>query len=126
MPASARGSVDNSGSNTIFAGSGIGCLGGKRLSTRIFLLGCSAQACLRVFWQFSKCMESEAAHTPNKGEILVFFIRKETKCAECGEELFRGSVITLDQDKGALCLVCADLDHLEYLPRGDAALTRRA
>jgi hypothetical protein len=25
-----------------------------------------------------------------------------------------------------LCLTCADLDHLVYLPRGDAALTRRA
>jgi hypothetical protein len=25
-----------------------------------------------------------------------------------------------------LCLACADLDHLEYSPRGDAALTRRA
>jgi hypothetical protein len=25
-----------------------------------------------------------------------------------------------------LCLACADLDHLVYLPRGDTALTRRA
>jgi hypothetical protein len=25
-----------------------------------------------------------------------------------------------------LCLSCADFDHLVYLPRGDAALTRRA
>ena len=29
-------------------------------------------------------------------------------------------------EKGALCLSCADLDHLVYLPSGDAALTRRA
>ncbi|HKX31258.1 MAG TPA: DUF2293 domain-containing protein [Blastocatellia bacterium] len=28
--------------------------------------------------------------------------------------------------KGALCLACADLDHLVFLPSGDAALTRRA
>lgn len=27
---------------------------------------------------------------------------------------------------GPLCLVCADLDHLVFLPAGDAALTRRA
>ena len=66
------------------------------------------------------------APASKKGEILVFLVRRKTKCAECGEELFRGSMITLSQDKGALCLVCADLDHLEYLPRGDAALTRRA
>jgi hypothetical protein len=30
------------------------------------------------------------------------------------------------EDKGALCLSCADLDHLVFLPAGDAALTRRA
>ena len=29
-------------------------------------------------------------------------------------------------DAGPLCLDCADLGHLEYLPRGDTALTRRA
>ena len=29
-------------------------------------------------------------------------------------------------EKGALCLPCADLDHLVFLPSGDAALTRRA
>jgi hypothetical protein len=29
-------------------------------------------------------------------------------------------------EKGALCLACADLDHLVFLPSGDAALTRRA
>jgi len=26
----------------------------------------------------------------------------------------------------AICLECADLNHLEYLPSGDAALTRRS
>jgi len=34
--------------------------------------------------------------------------------------------ITLAGDKGALCLTCADLDHLVFLPSGDPALTRRA
>jgi hypothetical protein len=29
-------------------------------------------------------------------------------------------------EKGALCLPCADLDHLVFLPSGDAALTRRS
>jgi len=29
-------------------------------------------------------------------------------------------------DAGPLCLVCADLGHLVFLPSGDAALTRRA
>ena len=30
------------------------------------------------------------------------------------------------EDPGPLCLTCADLDHLIFLPSGDAALTRRA
>jgi hypothetical protein len=29
-------------------------------------------------------------------------------------------------DAGPICMRCADLDHLEFLPAGDAALTRRA
>jgi hypothetical protein len=32
----------------------------------------------------------------------------------------------LDREKNALCLNCADLDHLVFLPSGDAALTRRS
>jgi hypothetical protein len=30
------------------------------------------------------------------------------------------------EDRGPICLTCADLDHLVFLPAGDAALTRRA
>jgi hypothetical protein len=58
-------------------------------------------------------------------DIVVFLVRKETRCAECGQELWRGSMLRVENDK-ALCLECADLDHLEYLPRGDTAITRRA
>jgi hypothetical protein len=63
--------------------------------------------------------------SPKSTDLLVFMIRRDSVCAECGEELWRGRFITLEK-KGALCLSCADLDHLEYLPAGDAALTRRA
>lgn len=38
----------------------------------------------------------------------------------------RKAWITLTRDKGALCLSCADLDHLIFLSPGNAALTRRA
>ena len=40
-------------------------------------------------------------------------------CAESGDFMFM-------EDGGPLCLACADLDHLVYLPRGNTALTRRA
>ncbi len=35
-------------------------------------------------------------------------------------------MIFLAGERGALCLACADLDHLLFLAPGDAALTRRA
>jgi hypothetical protein len=59
-------------------------------------------------------------------EIKVFISNRDSKCDECGEELGRKAWITLERDKGALCLSCADLDHLIFLPAGDAAVTRRA
>ncbi|MEP6719637.1 MAG: DUF2293 domain-containing protein [bacterium] len=60
-------------------------------------------------------------------EIKVFITtRDSSRCGECGEELSRGDWITLEEKKGALCLTCADLDNLVFLPSGDAALTRRA
>jgi hypothetical protein len=59
-------------------------------------------------------------------DLKVFITIQNTSCGECGRELGRRAWITLVEDKGALCLSCADLDHLVYLPAGDAALTRRA
>jgi hypothetical protein len=59
-------------------------------------------------------------------EIKVFISHRESSCDECGEKLGRKAWITLVRDKGALCLSCADLDHLAFLAAGDAALTRRA
>jgi hypothetical protein len=46
----------------------------------------------------------------------------EWTCASCGDT---GDFLLKDK-AGALCLDCADLGHLEFLPSGDAALTRRA
>jgi hypothetical protein len=58
--------------------------------------------------------------------IEVFISHRDSTCGECGEDLGRKAWIILREDKGALCLSCADLDHLVFLPSGDAALTRRA
>jgi hypothetical protein len=61
-----------------------------------------------------------------KEELKVFMPNGESTCGECGEHLGAKTWITLAGEKGALCLTCADLDHLLFLPSGDAALTRRA
>lgn len=58
-------------------------------------------------------------------ELLVIAPSRPWSCAVCASEFGRGEFLTMD-DGGPLCLDCADLGHLEFLPRGDAALTRRA
>ena len=60
-----------------------------------------------------------------KPEIVVFSIVRESRCEECKAELWKGSFLRME-DERPLCMGCADLDHLVFLPRGDAALTRRA
>jgi hypothetical protein len=58
--------------------------------------------------------------------LKVFITSRDSVCDECHEELGRKAWITLAGDRGALCLACADLEHLVFLPSGDPALTRRA
>jgi hypothetical protein len=58
-------------------------------------------------------------------DLVVFDILRESKCAECGHDLLAGDFLFMEGEH-PLCLGCADLDHLVYLPRGDTALTRRA
>jgi hypothetical protein len=58
-------------------------------------------------------------------EIVVFSVVRASQCTECGAELWKGSLLRLEGEK-ALCMGCADLDRLEFLPAGDAAVTRRA
>lgn len=47
-------------------------------------------------------------------DLKAFITTRESYCGECGEELGK-AWITLDKDRGALCLSCADLDHLIFL-----------
>ncbi|MGW2813041.1 DUF2293 domain-containing protein [Streptomyces sp. NPDC001415] len=55
--------------------------------------------------------------------MLVIQPRRHHRCADCDRAPLRHLVL----EAGApLCLDCADLGHLVFLPRGDTALTRRA
>jgi len=60
-------------------------------------------------------------------DILVFELisRGDSKCDECGRELFKGNFLRKEGPRG-LCIDCADLGHLAFVPRGDACITRRA
>ena len=59
-------------------------------------------------------------------DLKVFISHRASVCGECHEELGTKAWVFLAGERGALCLSCADLDHLVFLPSGDAAVTRRA
>ena len=60
-----------------------------------------------------------------RDEIVGFSIVKASSCSECGAELWKGSFLRMEENR-PLCMACADLDRLIFLPRGDTALTRRS
>ena len=78
--------------------------------------------------------------TEARNDIKVFISNRDSTCDECGEKIGQKAWITLaggsegqrsegqgsEGQSKALCLSCGDLDHLEFLPAGDTALTRRA
>lgn len=55
-------------------------------------------------------------------DLVVIAPLAEFTCASCGG----GGDLLVMEDAGPLCLACTDLDHLVFLPSGDATLTRRA
>jgi len=55
-------------------------------------------------------------------DVLAIVPAGGWSCAECHGS---GDLHTMEHGK-PLCLICADLDHLVFLPAGDAALTGRA
>ncbi|MBA3621293.1 MAG: DUF2293 domain-containing protein, partial [Euzebyales bacterium] len=55
-------------------------------------------------------------------DLVVVAPLTDWTCAGCGGT---GSLLLMEDD-ALLCLTCADLDHLAFLPAGDATLTRRA
>jgi hypothetical protein len=67
-------------------------------------------------------LENKLNQTP---QPVVFEIVRDAQCAECGTNLDQGSFLFMEEDL-PLCLACAALADLEYLPAGDTALTRRA
>jgi hypothetical protein len=55
-------------------------------------------------------------------DLVVVWPLSEFTCDSCGGT---GDLLIMEGD-GPLCLTCADLDHLVFLPAGNAALSRRA
>ena len=55
-------------------------------------------------------------------DLVVVSALKDWTCTNCSN----GGDLLIMEGPGPLCLSCADLDHLVFLPAGDTALTRRA
>jgi hypothetical protein len=81
-----------------------------------------ADRAYRTQWASTDVPEPVVERSPRPRGIVVFSPHNAWTCASCGDT----GAFLLKGDAGALCMNCADLGHLEFLPSGDAALTRRA
>lgn len=74
-------------------------------------------------------MVHDAGEMVASDDPAVFIITRPSKCSECSRDIARGDWTTLVGEGGerdAVCLECSDFGHLVFLPRGNAALTRRS
>ncbi|MEZ0073860.1 DUF2293 domain-containing protein [Planotetraspora sp. GP83] len=80
----------------------------------------------RVHWvspTLSEARQRQLAERQNRAPDLVVVAPLETwACAGCRET---GPYLIMEDDQ-PFCLTCADMDHLHFLPAGNAALSRRA
>jgi hypothetical protein len=81
-----------------------------------------AEKAYRACWGTADAAVPAVERPRRPQEIIVISPHNAWPCASCGGT---GDFLLKDR-AGALCLDCADLGHLEFLPSGDAALTRRA
>ncbi len=83
-----------------------------------------AERAYRTHWASGEDIAQPIVERPPRRpqRIVVISPHNAWTCASCGGT---GDFLRMDK-AGALCLDCADLGHLEFLPSGDAALTRRA
>jgi hypothetical protein len=82
----------------------------------------AAERAWRTHWVSPELSTSQRERMTAPPDLVVVQPVKDWSCAECGGT---GELLIMDGND-PLCLTCADLDHLLFLPAGDAALTRRA
>ena len=59
-------------------------------------------------------------------DLVVFILTGDpATCSECDQSIEKGELMYREEDL-PLCMQCADFDYLEFLPSGNATLTRRA
>jgi hypothetical protein len=99
-----------------------------RQPLRFSVLGDEAiERAFRTHWLSPELSERERARLSERQtrapELVVVWPLTDFNCSICGAE---GSGLLIMEDAGPVCMECAELDHLVFLPSGNAALTRRA
>ena len=86
----------------------------------------SLERAYRTHWfspEVSVTKRDRITHRTSRApDLVVISALQAWTCTICGGT---GSLLFMEGD-GPLCLSCADMDHLVFLPAGDAALSRRA
>jgi hypothetical protein len=85
------------------------------------------EAAYRTHWVSPALSEAKrrqlAERQSGPPELVVISALHDWACARCHRP---GGDLLLMEGDGPICLACAGLDHLVFLPRGDTGLTRRA
>jgi hypothetical protein len=80
------------------------------------------ESAYRTHWVSPDLSQPTIERQSRPPDLVVISPIKEWTCTSCGGT---GNFLFME-DPGPLCLDCADLGHLDFLPSGDAAMTRRA
>jgi hypothetical protein len=80
----------------------------------------------RTHWisaELSPTQQQRLTERQSRGQDLVVIEpHNDFECTSCGG----GGAFLIMEGDGPLCMTCADMDHLVFLPAGDATLSRRA
>ena len=68
---------------------------------------------------------SDAPAKPGDDRPVAHISFRDEKCSDCDGPVMEGDLFIYEVDR-IVCLTCAGLDRLIFLPSGDTALTRRA
>jgi hypothetical protein len=81
----------------------------------------------RTHWvspRLSEAKRRRLAETASRApELVVINATRDWSCTKCSGT---GEALLIMEDAGPVCMKCAQMDHLVFLPSGDAGLTRRA
>ena len=81
------------------------------------------EAAYRTHWVTPDFSDKQRARQSRPPDLVVIQASKDWTCPRCGHD---DGEFLLMEDSAPVCMVCAEMDHLLYLPAGDATLSRRA